>query len=123
MDRPSDNPRGPENRGPENLDQAVEWLRKAFRPDAASDVQVRYRIELGGPEGGALALDVDRGRLEVSVGKGRRPDVIFRLGARAFYGVLVGSENPDLLFMADELVIDGDLSLALKLRKLFNAPI
>lgn len=108
--------------GPQCLDEAVEWLRKSFRADAAAGEPVACRLELEGPEGGALDLRVEGGRLEVSVGEGGPPDVVFRLSAVDFFALLAGRENPDLLFMGERLVVEGDLSLALKLRKLFNAP-
>ena len=37
-----------------------------------------------------------------------------------FFAVLGGSANPDLLYTADRLTVEGDLSLALKLRRLFG---
>ena len=46
--------------------------------------------------------------------------MIFRIGAHDFFAVLAGRENPDLLFMADRLAVDGDLALALTLRKIFQ---
>jgi predicted lipid carrier protein YhbT len=108
--------------GPRSLDEAIEWLRKSFRSEAAVDEQVVYRLELAGPEGGDLELHVDGGQLEVSAGEHGAPDVVFRLSAADFFAVLAGRENPDLLFMGEQLVVEGDLSMALKLRKLFNAP-
>jgi predicted lipid carrier protein YhbT len=109
--------------GPACLEDATDWLRKAFRPEASPGVRVRCRVDLRGEGGGSLLLRVDRGRLEVgSADDEQAPDVVFRISAGDFFGMLAGRENPDLLFMADRLSIDGDLSLALKLRKLFNAP-
>jgi predicted lipid carrier protein YhbT len=48
--------------------------------------------------------------------------VIFRLSASDFFAILAGTQNPDLLFMADRLQAEGDLSLALKVRSLFSTP-
>jgi len=104
------------------MDEAVDWLRKSFRPDAAVDLEVAYRFELDGPHCPDLELRVISGRLEVGLDEPGAPDVVFRLSSDDFYGVLAGRENPDLLFMDDRLVVDGDLSLALQLRKLFGAP-
>ena len=106
---------------PSSIDSAIAWLRKAFRPEAAAEVRVLYQLELAGERGGSLWIRVDDGRLELAEGVAPEPDVTFRLGANDFFGVLAGSENPDLLFMADRLAVDGDLSLALTLRKLFQA--
>lgn len=108
-------------RPPCSIEAALGWLRKAFRPDAASGVHVVYQIELGGEEGGVFWIRVDDGRLELARGPAPSPDVVFRMTAPDFFAVLAGRENPDLLFMADRLAIDGDLGLALALRKLFQA--
>jgi len=106
---------------PCSIGSAVAWLRKAFRPDAAAGVRVVYQVELGGEAGGALYMRVDDGRLDVAEGRTPAPDVVFRMSAPDFFGVLGGRENPDLLFMEDRLAIDGDLALALALRRLFQA--
>jgi predicted lipid carrier protein YhbT len=42
------------------------------------------------------------------------------LAASDFFGILAGRENADLLFTAGRIEVEGDLSLALKMRKLFR---
>lgn len=108
---------------PASLDDALDWLRKRFRPDAADGVTVAYRIELTGEGGGALLAAVDRGRLRIqrSDPADAPADAIFRLAAGDFFDVLAGRANPDLLHMAGRLEVEGDLALALQLRKLFSA--
>ena len=108
---------------PCSLRAAVEWLRKAFRAEAASDLSVGYQFELTGAGGGALWVRVECGRLELGEGAKAGSDVTFRLAAQDFYGVLAGRENPDLLFMEERLVVEGDLSRALTLRRIFQARI
>jgi putative sterol carrier protein len=108
--------------GPGSLAEAVEWFRKHFRPEAARGVTVGYRLVLDGGAGGELSVAVDRGRLEVREGASGTPDVVIRLAAAELFAILCGTANPDLLFMADRITVDGDLSLALKLRSLFGSP-
>jgi putative sterol carrier protein len=97
-------------------------LHDAFRADAAAGERVAYQIVLTGPRPGAIWLDVRDGRL--AAGEGRMPaaDVTFELGHEDLIAVLGGTSNPDLLFMEERIRVDGELSLALKLRKLFRAP-
>jgi len=45
----------------------------------------------------------------------------FRLRASDFFAVLAGRENADLLSTAGRIEVEGDLSIALKMRKLFRA--
>ncbi len=108
---------------PSSLGAAVEWLRKAFRAEAAADVRVAYRFELAGAGGGVLRVRVECGRLDLGEGTKEASDVTFRLSAQDFFGVLAGRENPDLLFMEERLVVEGDLSRALALRRIFQARI
>jgi predicted lipid carrier protein YhbT len=99
---------------------AVEWLRKHFRPAAAEGLEVTYQIDLTGPAGGSLWVRISAGRMQCGEGADSQPEVTLRLGATEFFGVLAGTANPDLLFMDDQIEIEGDLSLALKLRSLFS---
>ena len=98
--------------GPRSVDDSIDWLRKHFDPEAARGVTVSYLYELSGPGGGVLHARIDEGTLHAA-------DVTFRLSARDFFEVLAGRENADMLYMARRIEIDGDLSLALKMRKLF----
>lgn len=98
----------------------VDWLRKNFRVAAAEDLEVAYQIDLAGPAGGSLWVRIGEGRMRVGEGRDSQPDVILRLAAVDFFAVLAGTANPDLLFMDDRIEIEGDLSLALKLRSLFS---
>jgi len=106
---------------PESLAEAVDWFRKRFRADAARDVCVAYQMELGGDRGGVLSLEIDGGRLRAAPVRTAVPDVVYRLSADDLFGVLGGRCNPDLLFLEKRIEIEGDLSLALKLRSLFRA--
>ena len=107
---------------PTNLDEAIDWLRKSFDPVAASGLDVAYQLELSGPGGGEFFVRVSQGRPEIGPGQADSPDVRFRLAAADYFGILAGRENADLLYMGGRLEIEGDLSLAMKLRSLFRAP-
>ena len=102
------------------MDQALEWLRKHFDAEAARDLRVVYRFELTGPGGGNLYARIEAGRLELVAGPGGVADVRFRLTAQDFFAILAGRANADWLFMEDRIEVEGDLSLALRMRKLFR---
>ena len=106
---------------PVSIAEALEWLQKAFHREAADSLRLTYQFVLSGEGGGALWFSIDTGRLELGEGQASAADVVLHLVAREFFGILSGRENPDLLFMAERLRIDGDLSLALKLRTLFSS--
>jgi predicted lipid carrier protein YhbT len=114
-------PEGSAATGPTCLDQALDWLRKHFDAEAARDLRVVYRFELTGPGGADLYARIDDGRLEAAAGSGGAADVRFRLTAQDFLAILAGRANADWLFMEDRIEVEGDLSLALRMRKLFRA--
>ena len=103
-----------------SIDEARDWLLKRFRADLAGDVSALYRLELDGRGGGCLCLRVVDGVLQVAPAE-EPADVVMRLAAEDFFRILDARANPDLLLLEDRLVIEGDLSLALKLRTLFRA--
>ena len=71
---------------------------------------------------GEIWMSVRDGRLETGEGQMPVADVTFELGHGDLLAVLGGASNPDLLFMDERIRVEGELSLALKLRKLFRAP-
>ena len=105
---------------PESLDEAVEWLRKHFQSSAAQGVRATYEYVLSGDQGGVLHVRVDDGMGEIRNGPACEPDVRFRLSDRDCWAVLAGRENADLLYLGGRLEIEGNLSLALKVRNLFR---
>ncbi|MAG32805.1 MAG: hypothetical protein CL908_18155 [Deltaproteobacteria bacterium] len=105
----------------DSIEGALDWLPKRFHSVAAADVSAVYLVELAGPGGGAFWLRIDDGRLSVGEGRTPAPDVVLRAAAPDFYGFLAGRENPDLLYMEERIVVEGSLSLALKLRVIFSA--
>ena len=107
---------------PRSIAEALEWFRKRFRAEASRDLFIVYVFELSGSRGGLLSLQIDDGRLEGLPAGLSNADVVFSLSASEFFSILAGSANPDLLFMAERIQIQGDLSLALKLRSLFSTP-
>ena len=106
---------------PRSIADVLDWLRDHFLPERARDLSITYQFELRGERGGSLFARVHDGQLEVGEGALPEADSVFRLDADALFGVLGARVNADLLFMEGELEIDGDLSLALKLRALFGA--
>ncbi len=102
------------------VDEACDRLRKLFDAEAARDVRAVYELELTGPQGGTLAARIDDGRLDVAPGPAASPDLRLRLAAEDFLAILAGRSNADMLFMEDRIGWSGELSLALKMRRLFR---
>jgi putative sterol carrier protein len=102
------------------LDDAVDWFRKSFRSEAAEGLCARYELRLAGPRGGSIRVSVADGTASIEPGEAPDADVRMRVSLDDWFAVLEGRENVDLLYMAGRLEIEGDLSLAVKLRTLFR---
>jgi putative sterol carrier protein len=107
---------------PVSLGAAMDWLRSHFRPASARGLSAVVQLRLSGSGGGPVRVRIADGRLDVEEAEDPGADLRLELPARDFFGILAGSENPDLLYMAGRLEIEGDLALAMKMRILFRAP-
>ena len=107
---------------PTSIDGAIDWLRRSFRADSSRGLSAVFQFRLSGEQGGSFFIRVEGGSLEIQVGESESTQVVLQLPARDYFAILGGGENADLLYMAGRLEIEGDLSLAMKLRTLFRAP-
>jgi putative sterol carrier protein len=105
---------------PDSVEAAAEWLRKHFEPESARGVRLIYQFELSGPGGGPLRVALDDGTLDVGRGRAEAPNVVVRASASDYEAVLAGTENAELLYMAGRITIEGDPSLALRMRTFFS---
>jgi hypothetical protein len=103
-----------------SVEAAAEWLRKHFAPEAARGVRAVYQLELSGPGGGPLRVEIDDGVLHVGLRRCDGADVRICVSAADWCGVLAGGENAELLYMAGRIELEGDLALAVKMRTYFR---
>lgn len=96
------------------------WLREHFRPEAAVGLAAVIEIELSGPGGGRLCLQLEDGRLKTSLGGDAAPDARLVASVHDWRDVLAGRANAEMLAVEDRIRIEGDAGLAMKLRALFR---
>lgn len=97
-------------------------MRKHFQAEASLGLEASYEFDVSGPTGGVWHTTIADGMGGVRFGPAPAPDVRFRIADEACWRLLAGRENADLLYLADRLEVEGDLSLALKMRTLFRVP-
>ena len=102
------------------LDETLDWLRKHYRSEAAGGLEARYQLELTGRGGGPIRIVLAPEGATIERGPLREPDVRMRISVPDWFAVVEGRENVDLLFLAGRLEIEGDLSLAARMRTLFR---
>jgi len=99
---------------------SADWLRRHFRPEAARGLRAVIALELTGPGGGSLCLQVDDGALKLSPGGDVAPAARVIVSAADWRDVLEGRANAEMLVVGGRIRLEGDLGLALKLRSLFR---
>ncbi len=102
------------------VEATAAWLREHFRPEAAAGLAAVIEIELTGPAGGRLCIQVEDGRLKVSMGGDAAPDARLVASAEDWRDVLDGRANAEMLVVEDRIRIEGEQGLAMKLRSLFR---
>jgi putative sterol carrier protein len=68
---------------------------------------------------GQWLVEVRNGEVTVSDGAGRDADVTIVVSSAVFEKIASGQQNPATAYMTGKLKISGDMSVALKLQKLF----
>jgi putative sterol carrier protein len=88
------------------------------RVDAArtAGVNKSYVFDIEGA--GVWKVDVTDAGVEVTEGGGNA-DVTIHASEETFRAIAEGKQNPTTAFMTGKLKIDGDMSAAMKLQKLF----
>ena len=87
-----------------------------FDPARTAGVNKSYLFVLDGA--GVWKVDVTDAGIEVTEGAGDA-DVTIRASEETFRAIAEGNQNPTTAFMTGKLKIDGDMSAAMKLQKLF----
>jgi putative sterol carrier protein len=98
----------------------VAWLHEHFQPAAARGLAAVIEIQLTGPAGGRLCIQVEDGRLKTSLGGDAAPDARLVASAQDWSDVLDGRANAEMLVVEDRIRVEGNQGLAMKLRSLFR---
>jgi len=113
-------PSSPSSAQRDVVEWSAGWLRRHFRPEAARGLAAVIVLELSGPGGGRLCLQIEDGALKVSPGGDVAPAARLTLAAADWRDVLEGRANAEMLAVGGRIQAEGDLGLALKLRSLFR---
>ena len=85
-------------------------------PARTAGVNKSYVFDIEGA--GVWKVDVTDAGIEVTEGGGDA-DVTIRASEETFRAIAEGKQNPTTAYMTGKLKIDGDMSAAMKLQKLF----
>jgi len=97
-----------------------EELRRRFRPQAATGMEMRLRLRMPGEPD--LDLDIVDGELTVERGTNRNADVTFLFDDAALaWDLMTGRANAIDAFMQGRFRADGYLMMTFKLMELFDS--
>ncbi len=92
----------------------------AFNPSAAQGLAAVYQFEISGNESFTAHLKIAEGACSYHDGPSAKPGVVIQSPAEVWLAVSRGELDGQQAFMAGKYKVEGDLSLLMKLRSLFN---
>lgn len=91
------------------------------RPELLTDLDVLYRLRLGGEGGGTFDLRIAAGQAVLSEGGDEPATAEVSLSVADFVSLSQGQTSGMALFMGGRIKVDGDLGTALKLESLLRS--
>lgn len=98
----------------QKMDEARAKLRA--NPEAVKEIGAIYKFVLSGEDGGTWLIDL-KGMGDIVEGDGEA-DCVIRMTAEDYIEMREGRADPQQLFFAQRLQVEGDLGLAMKLQGL-----
>lgn len=93
-----------------------ESIEAKLDPEKAKGVTASYRFDVEGA--GSWKIDVVDGATSVTE-SGEPADCVISMREDVLLRLIEGTQNPATAFMTGKIKVDGDMSLALKLKQLF----
>jgi putative sterol carrier protein len=91
-----------------------------FNPSAARGLEAVYQFQITGDESFTAHLKIGEGACSYHDGPALQPGVVIKTPTDVWLAISRGELDGQQAFMAGKYKVEGDLSLLLKLRFLFN---
>jgi putative sterol carrier protein len=102
------------------VQELMNRMPKAFKPEAATGVNAVVQYHLTGNEGGDWVIDIHDTTIDVKPGTAPNPKVTLTADAQDYKDVIMGRTNAMQAFMQGKVKLAGDLGLAMKLPNMFK---
>ena len=102
------------------VQELMNRMPKAFKPETATGVEAIIQYHLTGSEGGDWIIQINDGMIDIQPGVSPDPKVTLTADAQDYKDVILGRSNAMQAFMQGKLKLAGDLSLAMKLPNMFQ---
>ena len=91
-----------------------------FNADAAGGLEAVYQFNVNGPENFSAHLNIKSGKCTFHDGAAANPGVVIKTPADVWLAISAGEMDGQQAFMSGKYTVEGDLTLLLKLSKLFS---
>ena len=91
-----------------------------FQKEAAVGMNVVYQFDITGEGGGKYHAAITDGELSVIEGQHDDPSITITMKTQDYIDLSTGKLNGQMAFMTGKIKIKGDLSLAMKMPKIFK---
>jgi putative sterol carrier protein len=102
-----------------NVKEVFDAMPGRFVPDQASGLSAIIQFELTGEGGGQWGVTIADGKCAVAEGAAANPTMTMTVSASDYLAIINGELNAMNAFMQGKVKIKGDVSLAMKMQKMF----
>lgn len=102
------------------VEELMNRMPKAFKPEAAEGVEAVIQYHLDGEEGGDWVVSIQDQQCTVEKGTTEDPTMTLMADAEDYKDIILGNLDPMAAFMQQKVRLKGNLNLALGLTKYFK---
>ena len=88
-----------------------------FKPEKAAGIDVTVQVNITGPNGGDWVVTIKNQQLEVKEGTDPSPALAVKMAEADYLDLVNGRMSGEKAFFTGKLKVQGNISLALKLRE------
>ncbi len=103
----------------DNVKEIFAKMPEVILADKAIGLNKTIQIDLSGEGGGQWILKIADGQISVDEGLADAPNLTLRMEASDYVALVNGEANPMSLFMAGQIKVEGDITLAMKFQEMF----
>ncbi|HXZ35503.1 MAG TPA: SCP2 sterol-binding domain-containing protein, partial [Thermodesulfobacteriota bacterium] len=106
---------------PKTCRELIQSMPQGFQPEAAGDLTAKLQFEVQGEENFVSHLKIAGGACTYQEGPADKPNLIIKTPADVWLKISRGELSGQKAFMEGQYKVEGDMTLLMKLNRLFSA--
>jgi multimeric flavodoxin WrbA/putative sterol carrier protein len=106
---------------PKTCRELIQAMPLGFQPEAAGDLEAKLQFEVHGEENFVSNLKIAKGTCTYQEGPADKPNLVIKTPADVWLKISRGELSGQKAFMEGRYKVEGDMTLLLKLNRLFSA--